>query len=351
MKREIITAVTFSFLLVFLQSVLLRAQDDKKIQVAVIGFYNLENLFDTIDDPEKRDEEFLPNGTNKWDTEKYLHKIGNMSKVISKIGKSFTPDGISVLGISEIENRAVIEDLINTPLLKPFHFRIIHYDSPDRRGVDVAMIYQPKYLEVTETKSYRLVIPDMPDFYTRNQLLVSGKLLGEDIYFIVVHWPSRYGGEKRSRPLRNAAAELSRHICDSLLALNPDSKIIVMGDLNDNPTNESIKKIMRAKPDTVNLAPGDFYNPMYKLYKKGIGSTAWMDTWSLFDETLLSQGLLGNNFETLTYFTVRIFNKPFMQQKEGRYKGYPYRTFAGGTWMGGYSDHFPVFVVLAREIK
>lgn len=351
MKQAIIPASTLIFLLIILKTIMLPAQDNKKYEEAVVGFYNIENLFDTVNNPMKNDDEFLPNGKNRWNSEKYLHKLDNISKVISKIGKDYTPDGVAVLGISEIENRAVIEDLINTPLLKPFGFNIIHYDSPDCRGMDVGMIYQPKYLTVKATKSYRLYIPGMENYFTRDQLLVSGQLLGENIYFIVNHWPSRHGGEKQSQPLRNAAAKLSRHICDSLLAINPDTKIIVMGDLNDNPNNESIKDIMRAKPDTTHLKPGDFYNPMYKLYKHGIGSTAWRNTWSLFDETLLSQGLLGNDFSTLTFFEVHVFNKPFMQQKEGRYKGYPYSTFTGKTWQGGYSDHFPVYVVLDREIK
>ena len=344
-------AITLTVIIILSTSLTSRAQKEKQFQMALVGFYNLENLFDTIDDPNKRDEEFLPNGQNRWNTEKYMTKLANMSEVISQIGRDDDPDGLAVLGISEIENRQVIEDLINTPLLKPMGFEIIHYDSPDKRGVDVGMIYRPKYLEVTNTKSYELIIPGMYDFFTRDQLVVSGKLLGDDIHFIVNHWPSRRGGEKASRPLRNAAAALSRHIVDSLLALDPQAKIIVMGDLNDQPTNESVLKIMNAKGNKDKLKEGEFYNPMYKLYKQGIGSGAWRDTWSLFDQILLSQGLLGEDYTTYKYYGVRIFNKPFLKQKEGRYKGYPYRTFAGGTWMGGYSDHFPVYVILIREVR
>ncbi len=344
-----IMALALIAVLILISSFTLRAQKEKRFQMALVGFYNLENLFDTIDNPDIRDEEFLPNGSNRWNTEKYLTKLANMSEVISLLGKDDNPDGIAVLGISEVENRQVVEDLINTPSLKPMGFNIIHYDSPDKRGIDVAMIYRPKYLKVTNTKSYRLTIPGMDNFFTRDQLVVSGKLLGDDINFIVNHWPSRRGGEKASRPLRNAAAALSRHIVDSLLSLNPQAKIIVMGDLNDQPTNESVLKIMNAKGNVDKLKPNEFFNPMYKLYKEGIGSGAWRDTWSLFDQILLSQGLLGKDYATLKYHGVRIFNKPFLKQKEGRYKGYPYRTFAGGAWMGGYSDHFPVYVVLIKE--
>ncbi len=329
----------------------LKAQSKKTYQSALVGFYNLENLFDTVNDPKIDDEEFLPNGPNHWNTEKYLHKLAQMSKVISKIGTDVNPDGIAVLGVSEVENRKVVEDLIHTPLLKNRHYKIIHRNSPDRRGIDVALIYNPKYLKVTATKMYRLHIANKPYFRTRDQMLVSGLLHGDRFYFIVNHWPSRYGGEKRSRPLRNAAARLTRHISDSLLELNPEAKIIVMGDLNDNPTNESVLKIMKAKGNRNKLKKGDFYNPMYKLYKKGFGTTAWRDTWSLFDQIFLSPGLLDRDFSTWKYYKVKIFNKHFMQQQEGKYKGYPYRTFAGGTWLGGYSDHFPVYVILIKEVK
>jgi hypothetical protein len=324
-------------------------QEDKEYRVAVVGFYNLENLFDTIDDTGKRDEEFLPDGDNRWNSEKYLSKLDKLSEVIAKIGKDYTPDGVAILGISEIENREVVEDLINTPRLKNLDFDIVHYNSPDRRGVDVGMIYRKKYFTVRNSASYTLTIPGMDDFYTRDQLVVSGDLLGDEVHIIVNHWPSRRGGEKASRPLRVAAAQLSRHIADSLLILDPGAKIIVMGDLNDNPNNGSVKDIMRAKGDSTRLKEGDFYNPMYAMYKKGMGSNAWRDTWSLFDQVLLSQGLLGKDYRDLKLFKAAIFSESFLIQKDGRYKGYPWRTFGGGVWTDGYSDHFPVYVLLVKE--
>ncbi len=333
---------TFSFLTV-------KSQEKKRYQTALVGFYNLENLFDTIDDPNVRDEEFFPDGKNRWNTEKYMHKLHNMAKVIGMIGTDINPDGLAVLGVSEVENRSVLEDLVAQPQIKKRHYEIIHRNSPDRRGIDVAMLYNPKYLSVNSVKMYRLHVPDKPDFRTRDQMLVSGLLRGDTIFFIVNHWPSRYGGEKRSRPLRNAAAALTRHIADSLLSTNAKAKIIVMGDLNDNPTNESVLKIMNTSPNRNHLKNGAFYNPMYKLYKKGIGTTAWRDTWSLFDQIFLSPGLLDKDFKSWQYYKVTIFNKHFMQQQDGKFKGYPFRTFAGGTWLGGYSDHFPVYVVLVKE--
>ena len=330
----------------------LNAQQKKKLAVAIVGFYNQENLFDTINDPKINDEEFLPNSANHWNTEKYMHKLANMSKVISKIGTDINPDGIALLGVSEVENLQVMKDLAHQPLLKNRHFGIVHYDSPDRRGIDVGLFYNPKYFKLISSKSYRLHIPGKSWFRTRDQLLVSGLLLGDSVYVIVNHWPSRYGGEKRSRPMRNYAADLTRHISDSLLKLNPQAKIIVMGDLNDNPTNQSVMVHMRAVPKN-KMKPGDFYNPMYKLYKEGFGSTAWRDTWSLFDQIFVSQGLLGpvTLHSGLKFYKAFIFNKPFMEQKDGRYKGYPYRTFAGGIWQGGYSDHFPAYIVLVKQVK
>ena len=186
-----------------------KAQDKQAYKIGLVGFYNIENLFDTIDDPIKNDEEFLPNGVNQWNTEKYLNKLHNMAYAISTIGTDYTPDGVAVLGLSEIENRHVIEDMVAQPELADRNYQIVHYDSPDRRGVDVALIYNPKYLKVTGTKSYTTVVPGEPDFITRDQLLVSGLFDGEPMHFIVMHWPSRYGGEKRSMPGRVAAATLS----------------------------------------------------------------------------------------------------------------------------------------------
>ncbi len=330
----------------------LNNRPQKKLAVAIVGFYNQENLFDTINDPNINDEEFLPNSANHWNTEKYMHKLANMSKVISRIGTDINPDGFAVLGVSEVENLRVMQDMANQPLLKKRHLGIVHYDSPDRRGIDVGLFYNPKYFKVLTTKSVRLHVPDKPGFRTRNQLVVSGLLLDDSVYIIVNHWPSRYGGEKRSRPLRNIAADLTRHISDSLLKLNPRAKIIVMGDLNDNPTNASVMKHMRAVPKN-KMKPGDFYNPMYRLFKEGIGSTAWRDTWSLFDQIFVSPALLGpvTLHSGLKFYKAFIFNKPFMQQKDGRYKGYPFRTFAGGTWLGGYSDHFPAYIVLVKQVK
>lgn len=315
----------------------------------IVGFYNLENLFDTIDDPDKNDEEFLPDGKNRWNTEKYTTKLKNMSHAISTIGTDYTPDGVAVLGLSEMENRHVLEDLVSQPSIKDRNYKIVHYNSPDRRGVDVALIYNPKYFKVKHTDSYRTVVPGQPNFITRDQLLVSGLLDGEEMHFIVGHWPSRYGGEKRSLPGRQAAAALSRHIADSIMAINPNAKIVIMGDFNDTPENKSVIETLRAKGNLEKLQEGEFFNTMYELNSKGIGSNAYHDAWSILDQIVITPGLFPQGYETYEYRFSKVHNKEELKQHSGRYDGYPWRTFAGGVWLGGYSDHFPTYICLQKK--
>ncbi|MCR5014030.1 MAG: endonuclease/exonuclease/phosphatase family protein [Bacteroidales bacterium] len=337
-------------LLLFLGMGIGTAQEKQAYKIGLVGFYNLENLFDTINDPNTNDEEFLPDGTNQWNTPKYLSKLHNMAYAISTIGTDYTPDGVAVLGLSEIENRTVIEDLVAQPEIADRNYQIVHYNSPDRRGVDVALIYNPKYLKVTSTKSYRTVVPGEPDFITRDQLLVSGLFDGEPMHFIVMHWPSRYGGEKRSMPGRVAAAQLCRHIADSLLASDPNAKVVMMGDLNDYPTNKTITKHLRATGDMKRLREGEFFNPMYELHQKGIGTNYYNDVPGVLDQTILTPALLPTDYSTYQFKNVKVHNKEFLKQHGGRYNGFPFRTFGSGVWMGGYSDHFPVYIILLKKV-
>lgn len=318
-------------------------------KIGTIAFYNLENLFDTIDQPEVNDEEFTPQGIKSWNTKKYYLKIDHLSDVISQIGTDVTKEPPAIIGVSEIENKQVLIDLVHSKTLKPFNYQIVHYNSPDRRGVDVALLYRPKYFKLTESKSFRLTIADKLDFKTRDQLLVSGLFDGEQMYFIVNHWPSRYGGEKRSRPLRNAAADLCRSIVDSLLAMDTSVKVITMGDFNDDPVDPSLTKHLKATDDKNLLADGYLYDPMITLYKKGIGSLAWRDSWNLFDNMILTPALLEDS--GYHFYQAHIFNKKFLTNKEGQYKGYPFRTYVGNTFMGGYSDHFPAYLFVVKKYQ
>ncbi len=337
-------------ILVFTLSGLYSQENDQEYFIACIGYYNLENLFDTIDSPDIEDFEFTPQGDARWDHEKYQKKLQNLASVISQIGKDVTPDGLVILGFSEVENRDVVEDLVKTKQLTDAGYKIIHHDSPDRRGIDVGFIYKPDYFLPVTINAVPLIVEDNEDFVTRDQLVVTGKLAGEEISLIVMHWPSRRGGEKRSKPYRAAAADLCRHIVDSLLSINPEAKIITLGDFNDNPKDESIKHHLKTSGKVDNLKGHELYNPMEGIYKKGIGTTAWRDSWSLFDQMMVSKALTGKDYTTLKLYKTFVFNKDFLEQPEGRYKGYPWRTYAGGIYLGGYSDHYPVYMYLIKEI-
>ncbi|OUR91664.1 endonuclease [Flavobacteriales bacterium 34_180_T64] len=330
------------------------AQEKKKkdFEIHTIAFYNLENLFDTINDPVKFDEAspIMEMNTNRQET--YVKKVRNMARVVSEIGKEEARNSPAIIGVSEVENRQVLVDLVNDPQLVKKDYGIIHYDSPDRRGIDVAMLYQKALFRPISTSSHELKIYDdlsRKRVYTRDQLLVTGELKGDLIHIIVNHWPSRSGGEARSRSKRVAAAKLNKHIVDSLQAIDPYAKIFSMGDFNDNPTNSSLKDVLEAKSDKNKVKLKGIYNPMEGFFKQGLGSNAYRDAWSLFDQILITKPLLEKDYTSFRFFRAGIFNKNYLISKKGRYKGYPFRSFSSG-WTGGYSDHFPVYVFVVREI-
>jgi hypothetical protein len=328
-------------------------QAQQSMKAGLIAFYNLENLFDTIDTPGVIDEEFTPSGPNKWTRQRYLEKLNNMALAISRIGEDEGwKGGPAVLGVSEIENRQVLEDLVKHPFLKGSNYQIVHYDSPDLRGVDVALLYRPGFFRVTASASPELELYDdeKERIYTRDQLVVSGIFDGELMHFIVCHWPSRSSGEMTTRPRRNAAALLSRHLVDSLLNIDRKAKIFVMGDLNDDPSDESLRKYLKAAPDPDKLKSGELFNTMYPLFKKGIGSLNYRDGLNLFDQIIVTPSLLGIDYSSYHFRYARVFNSSFLMQKDGQYKGYPLRSFAGTVWQGGFSDHFPVYVIIVKNI-
>ena len=266
-----------------------------------------------------------------------------MSKVISLIAKEY--GGPVAIGVSEVENRRVLEDLVATDNLKPFNLGIVHYDSPDRRGVDVALLYQKDRFRVIHSYPYRLITEDT-NFRTRDQILVTGIIDEIDTVNIIVnHWPSKLGGEKRSMPKRIAAAELSKHISDSLMHANPAAKVLIMGDLNDNPNAKSIVEYLQAKGKVKDVGVNQLFNPMYKLYMDGIWSYVYRDEPNVIDQIIISDGLL-NAQKGFKYKDARIFRASFLLTKSGSFEGIPLRTFAGGNYLGGYSDHLPVFLIL-----
>ena len=310
-----------------------------------IGFYNLENLFDTIDDPLTNDAQFLPNGDYQWTAERYECKLANMSKVISLVAKEY--GNCVAIGVSEVENEGVLIDLVNHPNLKPLNYGVVHHDSPDRRGVDVALLYQKDRFAVLDVVPYRLYTDDT-SFRTRDQLLVKGLIDGFDtVHIIVNHWPSKIGGEQRSMPKRIAAAELSKHISDSIMHANPAAKVMIMGDLNDNPNAKSILNYLEAKKKAKDTQVNQLFNPMYKLYMDGIWSYVYRDEPNVIDQIIISYGLL-NAKKGYKYAGVQIYRANFLLTKSGSYEGTPLRTFAAGTYLGGYSDHLPVYILLDK---
>ena len=319
-----------------------------------VVFYNFENLFDTINDPGVSDEEFTPEGPKKWNTVKYEKKLANLDRVLFDIA-SEDRDFPIVIGVSEIENRSVMEDVIAQPKLAHGNYRIVHFDSPDARGVDVAFFYPPDVFKLEGSKAHRFVMPGMPDFKTRDFVTMWGTIEGEPFFFVVNHWPSRLGGKEASSPKREEAARQVKHIIDSVMAANPATKAVVMGDLNDDATDRSVVEGLCAKGKIKDVKPGEMFNPFIALLKAGYGTLAYRDEWNLFDNIVVSENLATGSTGQLKILPVKeskfyggIFRRPYMLQKDGQYKGYPLRTFVGNDFQGGFSDHFPVYIYIGK---
>lgn len=321
-----------------------------KYAVYGIAFYNLENLFDTINSNGSYDMEFSPQGSRQWNSKKYWKKQHNMAYVLEQMANKYIPQGPAIVGLCELENLGVLKDLVEQKPIKNRNYHIIHFDSPDKRGIDVALLYNPKMFKVLSTNNHRLTIDSKPNFKTRDQLVVTGLLGGDKISFIINHWPSRLGGETQSSPLREAAASLTLLIADSLLNEDPNAGIIIMGDMNDDPVSKSIKEVLGAKKNIEEVPENGYFNPFWYFYDKGIGTLAYDGNWNLFDQIILSANLL-NNSDGLNFWKAEVFNKPFLTTKEGDYKGYPARTYAGGVFLNGYSDHFPTLIYLTQKRK
>lgn len=354
MRRFII-----AILAVMAVSVGISAQNDsratgRKMRVTGVAFYNLENLFDTINNNGKYDLEFSPAGARQWDGRKYWLKINNLARAISEMKTRHTPLGPAIIGVSEIENRSVLMDLVKADAIKDWDLKVVHHDSPDRRGVDVGLLYNPKLFKVLGVSNHTLRIADQPDFRTRDQMCVLGLLGGQKVAVIVNHWPSRLGGAERSSYLREAAASLSKEIADSLWRIDPNTGVIIMGDLNDDPFDKSCAKVLNARKEKKEVAaPHGFYNPFWGILDKGIGSLAYKGGWNLFDQIIISGNLLGNpaNPHALKFSDAKVLNFNFLRDTEGNRRGYPLRTYSAGAFLGGYSDHFPTEIFFIQEVR
>ncbi len=324
-----------------------RSAEQEVLKVSCVGFYNVENLFDTINDPTKDDEQFLPEGKYAWTAAKYESKLERMAHVISQLGLATSPEGPAVMGLSEVENAQVLNDLVAQPAIKDRNYQVVHIEGPDPRGIDVGLIYNPQLFELENAVSHRFRGSD-PEYLSRDLLCVSGQLQDEKVHFIVIHWPSRWGGEERSRPKRIEAALTTLGICDSIRTLDSEAKIMIMGDFNDDPFNESVMTTLNAKKTLAEVGEQGLYNALWHYLDEGVGSLCYRGKWNLFDMFILSEPLAKAEKGELGYWKGEIFNAPFLIQQEGDYKGYPWRTHAGGKWTNGYSDHLPVLVYLTK---
>ena len=331
------------------------AQAQKKYSVYAIGFYNLENLFDTIHDPGKNDYEYLPDGTNKWNAIKYEHKLANMSKVLSEMATDMLPVGCAAIGISEVENANALNDLVSQKPLKDKGFQFAHVEGPVKRGVDCALLYNPRLFTVRDTKlvPYIYELPEdvQKDKQTRGFLTVSGEVAGEHVTIIVCHLPSRYA----TSYYRELGGKQLKVLKDSLQKDDPKVKIFIMGDMNDDPFDKSIAQSLGARREIKDVELFGLYNPFWNTIKEGTGTLFYNGAWNLFDQIIMSENLLDKkqkrNYEALTFYKHAIFRRDYLIQQEGKYKGAPKRTQAGGVWLDGYSDHLPVVVYLIKEQK
>jgi predicted extracellular nuclease len=318
-----------------------------KAKTLTVAFYNMENLFDTEDDPAINDEEFLPAGPYAWTPERYKRKLGNMAKVIAELGNEEGPD---VLGMCEVENRKVLEDLVVTSALKKKGYGIVHTNSPDQRGIDCALIYKTKRFVPLYSKAYPVLFPENKDLATRDILLVKGILdKKHDITFVVNHWPSRREGAEASAWKRERAAQTLRTVVDSIMTLDPYTNLVMMGDFNDEPADASMNKTLKAGRDSVEACATYLYNCMAPVKAEGRGTLKFKGGWNLFDQMIVSTAMITK--KSLVHYTkgsANIYNPEWMRQTEpGDWKDAPKRTFIGKKYVeDGFSDHFPVYITL-----
>ncbi len=337
-----------SLLLLSLQGFSQEKTKAQKQPVFRIMFYNVENLFDTIDDPLTNDADFLPDSRIAWNTERYDLKLAHTGKVIAAVGDGNYP---AIVGMAEVENRRVLEDLLKTNELSASKYEIIQKDSPDERGIDCAMLYRKGFFKPTSIRTIPVIFPFAKDDHTRDILYVKGKTKlskKETLHIFVNHWPSRYGGQATSNPLRLFTAQLLKNVTDSILSVNPDARIIIMGDLNDEPGDQSVRSGLHALPVEGKIKPYSLYNLMYKEYEDGEGTLYYKD-WDMFDQFIVSSALLNaSKGIEVSKNKGNIFNPEWLmfKSKDGTLR--PNRT-AAKDYYGGYSDHLPVYIDLIKN--
>ena len=315
------------------------SEKTKQDNLYTVAFYNLENLFDIYDDENTLDDDFTPKGKKKWDAKRYHRKLKKLSSVISQIGTHSSSTAPIIIGLAEVENLQVVTDLVNTVALQKYNYGIVHFDSSDERGIEVALLYQKEYFEFITAESITLYLHENAGErdYTRDVLLVKGNLKGELTHFIVNHWPSRRKGTNETEHKRIKAATLNQEIIAKINQEINDPKIIIMGDFNDDPTSNSIKQ---------HLVTQEFYNPFESILDKGRGSLKYNDDWYLFDQIILSRNFFVKQNDQHVFKQAEIFDEHFLKEWKGKRKGNPFRTYIGKWHQGGFSDHFPVYITL-----
>ncbi len=307
-----------------------------------IAFYNVENLFDTVDNPLTADDDFTPLSKRRWNTKKYKHKIKKITSVISQLGSNQSAFPPAIVGLVEVENAKVIKDLIKHKNLSKFNYSYVHYDSPDERGIDVALMYNKDFFEVISSSNHPLYLTDEEGKvdYTRDLLVVKGKLNGELIHVLVNHWPSRRDGDEETKHKRIKAAKLVHEVIDEIKLENKDAKFVIMGDFNDDPTSESILDY---------LVTDDLYNPMKSLFEKGEGTLTFYKKWHLFDQIIFSRDFFDAEKSKHTFLKANILKKDWLRFYKGKFKDSPFRTYIGPWYQGGFSDHFPVYTIFEKD--
>jgi hypothetical protein len=315
----------------------------KNTKSCAVAFYNVENLFDTVNEPGKEDDDFTPTGACHYTNEIYQKKLYNLASVLK--GMALNVNGPAIIGLAEVENDKVLKDLCAEPAISSRKYKFVWYDGPDVRGIDVALLYNPANFVVKASKPIPVYIKANGFVqHTRDILFVCGLLNGEEVFVLVNHWPSRREGQDATADKRRAVAMQNKRIVDSLTLAKPGSKIIMMGDLNDNPVDESIRRDLDATSDKSK----ELYNPWVDVFLSGRGTSRYKQSWQLFDQIIISKTFLSTSTAGWKYDKVEIYNPPILQDKFSKGKGFPYRSYKGTYWVNGYSDHFPVMMYLRK---
>lgn len=304
-----------------------------------IAFYNLENFFDTQDDPQALDDDYTPEGQHRWDGNRFANKANKLARAIARIGQGESPDPPVLVGLAEVENRRAIESLLATGPLKEIDYGYVHFNSPDERGIDTALLYHRDHFEPLVSESLPLLVAskDGDRDYTRDILYVNGRLHGQEIHLFVNHWPSR----REDRDTDHKRIVAAKVVLGKLEAISTGTEhCLVMGDFNDGPDALSIRTLMDSKR---------FINPMKALLGPTTGSATYRGEWILFDQILVSHGFLKPSQGGHAFVKAGIFAPRELREWKGRYKDFPFRTFAGSKYLGGASDHFPVYVILEKR--